>query len=133
MAGGGGEGSALQHAVRPERDSGFGGNGVVDADDIECGPIDPVGFRRIEWLEGGRVLHIEGEDGAGEAEVGQVFEVRMFVEVIGVPDDGDGEIGGIAEDAADLESCWRWRSGGRRRRPGHRSRGGTMVRLGWSL
>ncbi len=74
------------------------------ADAIERGPIDPVGFGRIERLEPGGVLDIEGEGGAGEVEIGQVLEARVFVEVIGVPKDSDGEIGGIAEDSAHLEA-----------------------------
>ncbi len=103
--GGRGECRVSQHRVIQKRNA---GGVAVFEDAIERGPIDPVVFGRIDRLHRVGVEKAEGEDDAGEVEIGQISDRRMFKSVIGVVKDGDGEIGRIAESAADLES------GGRR-------------------
>ncbi len=89
-AGGGGKGAGFELALVPEANfAGRAGGGDV----IEGGPIDPIGFRGIERLETGGKDDVEGERGAGEIEIRQVTEARMLVEVVGIPEHEDGEIG----------------------------------------
>jgi len=49
-------------------------------------------------------VQIEAERDAGEVAVGQVGEARVAEEVVAVPENEDGEVSGVAEDARDLEA-----------------------------
>ena len=99
--GSGRERGAGKHGVFEER---YVGDAAILADAIERGPVDPVIFGRIDGLERVGVEKTEVECQAREVEIGQIFDRRMLEDIIGVVENGYGEVGRIAKGAADLEA-----------------------------
>ncbi len=85
-------------------EQGHVGGGSVGANDVEGSPVDPVIFGRIDGLHAASAGKGEIEREAGEIEIGQIFNGGMFEGIVGIIKDGDGEIGGIAENSADFEA-----------------------------
>jgi len=105
--GGGGRKCGIeQHRMIEEADL---RGGVVFEDAIERGPIDPVVFGRIDGLDCVAVQEIEVEREARQIEIGQIFDQRVLVIVVGVVEDRHGEIGRIAKSSADGEAIGRCR------------------------
>ena len=61
-------------------------------------------FGRVDRLQAVGILQGEIERQTGKVEIGQIFDRGMLEEIIGVVKNGDGEIGRIAKDPADLEA-----------------------------
>ena len=106
----GGDGDGGRSRIEAARDQrcvvpkGDFDRGVVGAKAVERGPVDPVVFWGVDGLQAGRVVQVEREREAVEIEVRQVLEGRVLEKVIRVIEDGDREIGRIAECTAGCES-----------------------------
>jgi len=61
-------------------------------------------------------MQVEGQRQPGKVEVRKVLKGRMLVEIVGIVEDRHGEIGRVAERAADFEAIGRRRMDGGCRR-----------------